>query len=76
MKKILIKTIELYQKTISPDHGWFKHTHLTGYCKFSPSCSEYAKLAIIKHGSFRGMSLGFWRVLRCNPWNKGGADPV
>lgn len=76
MKKILVKLIELYQQTLSPDHGWFNHAHPSGYCKFSPSCSEYTKLAIIKHGSIKGLSLGLWRISRCNPWSKGGVDLV
>jgi len=76
MKKILVKIIELYQRTLSPDTGWLKHRHPVGYCKFTPTCSEYAKRAILKHGSFKGLVLGTWRVLRCNPWSKGGVDPV
>ncbi|HLC44162.1 MAG TPA: membrane protein insertion efficiency factor YidD, partial [Patescibacteria group bacterium] len=58
MKKILINIIELYQRTLSPDHGWFSHSHPIGYCKFEPTCSEYTKLAIIKHGSLKGLVLG------------------
>ena len=45
-------------------------------CKFYPTCSNYAIDAILKYGSFKGSILAFKRVLRCNPFNKGGYDPV
>jgi hypothetical protein len=45
-------------------------------CKFEPSCSEYTYQAIDKHGVFKGLVFGTWRILRCNPWSKGGYDPV
>jgi uncharacterized protein len=45
-------------------------------CGFHPSCSEYALVAISWHGPLRGGALALWRVLRCNPWNRGGLDPV
>lgn len=76
MKTLFIKFIELYQKTLSPDSGWFRHRHPGGFCKYTPSCSEYAKQSIEKHGVFTGVGRGFWRVLRCNPWSKGGYDPA
>lgn len=76
MKKFLIKIIELYQKTLSPDHGWFSSRYPAGYCKYQPDCSEYCKLAIEKRGVIRGIALGAWRVLRCNPWSHGGCDPL
>lgn len=76
MKKIIKKIIRLYQKTLSPDYGWFKHLHPTGYCKFQPTCSEYCLQAVEKHGVIKGLFLGGYRVLRCNPWSKGGSDPV
>ncbi len=43
-------------------------------CKYHPSCSEYAALAIRKHGVLRGLGLAGWRLLRCNPWSHGGVD--
>ncbi|MBI4235519.1 membrane protein insertion efficiency factor YidD [Candidatus Peregrinibacteria bacterium] len=64
----------LYQKTLSPDHGLLKVFFPHGYCKFKPSCSEYSKRAFLKHGVFWGGIKAFWRVLRCNPWSKGGVD--
>ncbi|MCT4617742.1 MAG: membrane protein insertion efficiency factor YidD [Candidatus Gracilibacteria bacterium] len=77
MKKILIKLIEKYQKYISPDHSdWAKKNNKPPYCKFTPSCSEYTKQAIEKKGVFKGSMMGIWRIMRCNPWSKGGYDPV
>jgi putative membrane protein insertion efficiency factor len=49
---------------------------LGGQCRFSPSCSHYAEDAIRSHGLFRGLALGTWRILRCNPFGAGGIDPV
>jgi putative membrane protein insertion efficiency factor len=45
-------------------------------CKYEPSCSCYAEQAIRRHGVLRGLGLAGWRLLRCNPWSKGGYDPV
>jgi uncharacterized protein len=47
-----------------------------GQCRFYPSCSHYSEDAIRAHGLVRGMSLGFWRILRCNPFGAGGIDDV
>jgi uncharacterized protein len=60
--------IKLYQKTVSPLLG--------DRCKYYPSCSEYATQAITKFGILRGLVLAGWRLLRCNPWSRGGFDPV
>ena len=76
MAKIAVMLIDLYQKTLSPDHGLFKARYPTGYCKYYPSCSEYTKQSIQKHGSIRGVFKGLFRILRCNPLSKGGFDPV
>lgn len=75
-KKIVISLIRFYQKTLSPDHGLFKSLHPHGYCRFYPTCSNYGIEAINKHGVIKGGIMTCWRVLRCNPWNKGGNDPV
>jgi len=75
MKNVLIKLIELYQKSLSPDEGWFKAKYLGGYCKYEPHCSEYSKQAIEKHGALAGSAKSLWRILRCNPWSAGGYDP-
>jgi len=65
---LLVLPIRFYQTSISP---------LTPpSCRFTPSCSEYARQAIIKHGPFKGLYLALWRILRCNPWGGSGYDPV
>jgi len=76
MSWLLIKIIKTYQKTLSPDHGLFSFLYPHGYCRHYPSCSEYLKQALQKKGLFPGLFLGIWRILRCNPWSKGGYDPV
>jgi hypothetical protein len=68
--------IKVYQKTISPDHGLFKVFFAPGYCKFQPTCSVYCYDTLKKHGVIKGLPLSIWRILRCNPWNKGGEDLV
>lgn len=73
---VALNFIKVYQKTISPDHGWFKHWHPHGYCRFYPTCSQYGHEAISKYGIFKGGVMTAWRIMRCNPWNKGGNDPV
>ena len=73
-QRIALKTIKFYQKTLSFDHGWFSSRHPLGYCRFYPSCSEYSYQAINKYGLIRGGLRGFWRLLRCNPFSKGGTD--
>ena len=45
-----------------------------GTCKYHPSCSQYALDALRKHGPFKGVALAGWRLLRCNPWSRGGVD--
>jgi uncharacterized protein len=45
-------------------------------CRYEPSCSCYAEQAIHRHGILRGLALAGWRLLRCNPWSRGGYDPV
>ena len=71
---LLIKLIAFYQRTLSPDHGFFKRPF--GHCRFYPTCSEYAKQAIQKHGAIKGVFLAIYRIIRCNPWSKGGVDEV
>ncbi len=67
MKKILITLIKLYQ--ITP-----LHSH--SLCRFYPTCSQYTKEAILKHGCIKGCYLGLKRILRCNPLGGYGIDPV
>ena len=71
MKKILIKDINFYQKHIS---SWLESKNI--HCKFYPTCSEYTKQAIEKYGVVKGIALGIKRILRCNPFSKGGYDPL
>lgn len=68
MKKLLIFIIRIYRKYISP----YKRPS----CKYYPTCSQYAIEAIEKYGSFKGTFMSIWRILRCNPFSKGGYDPV
>ena len=67
VRTVAILPIRLYQKLISP----FVPANT---CKYHPSCSEYAVLAIRKHGVIRGLPRAAWRLLRCNPWSHGGVD--
>jgi putative membrane protein insertion efficiency factor len=66
--------IRIYQRTFSPDHGPLRRFFPYGYCKFSPSCSEYGYQVIKKYGLIRGVPKMLWRILRCNPWGRGGED--
>ena len=67
MKKILIELIELYQSTPISSHKC---------CRFTPTCSEYMKEAIIEYGSYKGLKLGIKRLLKCHPFGKYGYDPL
>lgn len=68
MKKVLINLIRFYQKYLSP----MKSTK----CPYTPSCSQYGLEAIQKYGAVKGGMLAGWRILRCNPFSRGGYDPV
>ena len=68
MKKILKFFIHLYRKFLSPI--------LPQSCRFTPSCSQYALEAIERFGAIRGTILATYRILRCNPFCRGGYDPV
>lgn len=67
-KKMLICLITVYQKAVSP---W-----LPPSCRFVPTCSQYAVEALQRHGLLTGSALALWRILRCQPFCKGGYDPV
>ena len=67
MKKVLIKLIEFYQKLPLSNHS---------YCRYTPTCSEYAKDAILEYGPIKGSYLAIKRILRCNPFGGSGFDPV
>mgnify|MGYP001229685517 FL=1 len=68
MRRALLWLIRGYQNWVSP--------MLPSACRFQPTCSEYGYQAIAKYGIIRGGAMAVWRVLRCNPFNKGGYDPV
>ena len=72
----VLKLIRLYQKTLSFDHGLLKIFFPHGYCRFYPTCSEYGYQAVEKYGIIKGGIMALWRILRCNPFAKGGHDPV
>lgn len=69
MKRILLALIRFYRRQLSP-------LKRTPTCRFIPTCSEYALLAIEKYGAWKGTRLAICRVLRCHPFHPGGYDPV
>ncbi len=68
VRRIAVAPIRAYQLLLSPLVG--------ERCKYYPSCSEYAVQAVERFGILRGLVLAGWRLLRCNPWSRGGYDPV
>jgi putative membrane protein insertion efficiency factor len=68
MKMVLIGAVRLYKTLVSP--------FLPPACRFEPTCSEYAMQALKKYGSIRGSGMAMYRLLRCQPFSKGGYDPV
>ncbi|MEF9917106.1 MAG: membrane protein insertion efficiency factor YidD [Lachnospiraceae bacterium] len=69
MKRILIGLIKFYRKYLSP-------LKVRSHCIYVPTCSQYGIEAIEKYGAIKGSLLTVWRILRCNPFAKGGYDPV
>lgn len=69
LKNFLLSSIRFYQKFLSP-------LKIYTHCIYTPTCSQYAIEAIEKYGPFKGAFLAFKRILRCNPFAKGGYDPV
>lgn len=67
MKRLFIRLIRFYQKIPGNFHN---------ACKYQPTCSEYAIVALERFGTIKGSYLAFKRILRCAPWGKGGFDPV
>jgi len=65
---LLVLPIRAHQRLVSPLLG--------ARCRYYPSCSEYAAQALERFGILRGLVLAGWRLLRCNPWSRGGYDPV
>ena len=68
LRDLALLPLHLYRRVISPLIG--------PRCRYHPTCSEYAVQAVHRHGVIRGGLLAAWRVLRCNPWSRGGIDPV
>ena len=68
LRALVVAPIRLYQLLLSPVLG--------ERCKYYPSCSHYAVQAVGRYGILRGLVLAGWRLLRCNPWSRGGFDPV
>ncbi len=69
MKRVLIAFVRFYQRAISPYKGG-------SCCKYIPTCSNYAIEAIERFGAVKGFFLAAYRILRCNPFSRGGYDPV
>ncbi|MDD5019673.1 MAG: membrane protein insertion efficiency factor YidD [Candidatus Omnitrophica bacterium] len=68
MARVLVALVKWYQRVCSP---FVPHC-----CRFAPSCSHYFLEALQKHGFFRGVGMGLWRLMRCHPFSPGGYDPV
>jgi putative membrane protein insertion efficiency factor len=65
--RVILASLGVYQQWVSPLFG--------SACRFAPTCSEYARLAVLEHGGARGAWLGLRRLLRCHPLHAGGYDP-
>jgi len=72
MTRLLLALLACYRRWLSPA----LHALAPGACKFVPTCSEFAAVAIVIHGPFRGCILALCRLLRCHPFSRGGFDPV
>ncbi|PIQ75987.1 hypothetical protein COU78_03430 [Candidatus Peregrinibacteria bacterium CG10_big_fil_rev_8_21_14_0_10_49_24] len=68
--KGIVVLIELYQATLSPDHGPLRSLYIYGYCRHEPTCSEYGKEVMLSKGVLRGIPLLCFRLLSCHPWKK------
>ena len=69
IKRVLLRLIDFYQRCLS---GLKRQP----CCRFTPTCSQYAREAIERYGALCGGGLALWRLLRCNPFCRGGYDPV
>ena len=68
LKRIVLLPVKFYRRYISP--------LFPPCCRFTPTCSQYCLDAVEEWGVFCGLALTLWRIIRCNPWSKGGHDPV
>lgn len=75
-QQVLLALIRVYQYSVSPNHSWVNRWYPYGFCRFYPSCSQYAADSISKYGVGRGLLLAAQRLLRCHPWHRGGFDLV
>lgn len=73
MTRLLLATLVFYRRWLSPA---LHSLNPGGGCRYLPTCSEYASIAIATHGPLRGAALAVWRLLRCNPFARGGLDQV
>jgi hypothetical protein len=77
LRSLTLGAIRVYQRTLSLDHGVARYlVPAFGRCRFHPTCSVYGATAIARFGILRGGALAARRVLRCNPWSRGGVDAV
>jgi len=76
IKTAVLLAIIFYQKTFSFDHGPLAKIFPFWGCRYYPSCSQYTYQAVEKYGVIKGVWLGLKRIIRCNPWNQGGHDPL
>ena len=75
-RTLLIGLIDLYQATLSPDHGPLRHLHPYGFCRHEPTCSQYAKQVLRERGVIRGLVLTIRRLLTCTPWKKPSEERI
>jgi len=77
MKKLILKFIRFYQKANIFHLSIFRMFYMSDrVCRFTPTCSDYTYQVVNKYGPIKGLWLGLKRIIRCNPWNKGGYNPV
>jgi putative membrane protein insertion efficiency factor len=77
MKKIILRLIRFYQKYLSFDQGLIGRVFpIPKTCRFTPTCSQYTYTAVERYGIIVGLWMGVKRIIRCNPFNPGGVDPV
>lgn len=75
-RRMIMATLRFYQRSFSPDHGPLRKLYPGGYCKYHPTCSQYAIDAVDRFGITKGLWLASGRLLRCHPWAQGGIDEV